>query len=129
MLKRAREGADLAQLSREFGLSLVTPPPLGRGSSEVSPELLAAVFRAAKPAQGEPVFNGTALPDGSFAVYRLGAVAPGRPEDIPREQRDARKTLLARQTGAAETTALAMDLRDRADIVVAPDLFEQQEAF
>ena len=52
---------------------------------------------------------------------------PGNPDEIPREQRDARKNILARQLGVAEVTALAVDLRKDADVVVAPGLFEQPD--
>jgi hypothetical protein len=46
---------------------------------------------------------------------------------VPREQRDARKSLIARQFGASDTASLAADLRKKASLVVLPTLFEQQE--
>jgi peptidyl-prolyl cis-trans isomerase D len=100
---------------------------LARNSEEVPTNLLAAIFRAPRPEGGRSVFDGLALPDGSFGVFRLEQVTPARPEDIPREQRDTRKSVLARQAGVAEVTALAVDLRKEAKVIVAPDLFEQQD--
>lgn len=129
LLEKVRSGMSLDQAAREFGATLSNPAPVSRISSEVPSQLMTAVFRAAKPQEGKPVVDGLTLPDGSYVVYRLDAITPGRPEDIPREQRDARKALLARQAGAADTTALALDLRNQASVVLAPDLFEQQELF
>ena len=60
-------------------------------------------------------------------MFRIDEVIPGNPDEIPREQRDARKNILARQSGVADVTALAVDLRRDADVMVAPDLFEQQD--
>jgi peptidyl-prolyl cis-trans isomerase D len=131
LLDRLRAGADMATVSREAGVAMMTPGPIGRSATTVPPELLGAVFRAVKPADDKPSVGGLALSNGAYAVYRLEAILPGRPDEIAREQRDARKSLLARQTGAADATALAVDLRKQASVVVAPDLFaaEQQDAF
>ncbi|MCC7258678.1 MAG: peptidyl-prolyl cis-trans isomerase [Gammaproteobacteria bacterium] len=124
----ARAGGDFAALVAAAGVNLMTPAePLARNSPEAAPEVLAAIFRAHRPAAGTSVFDGVALPSGAFAVVRVDAVIPGNPEDIAREQRDARKMLLTRQVGVAEVTALAMDLRRDASVTVAPDLFEQQD--
>jgi peptidyl-prolyl cis-trans isomerase D len=129
LLARVRGGADLVEAAKEAGASMVKPAPLSRASTEAPADLVAAVFRAPKPRDDEPVIDGLTLGTGAYAVYRLEAVSPGRPDAIPREQRDARKSLLARQAGAADMTALALDLRNRASVMVAPDLFEETDSF
>lgn len=131
LLQRIRAGADMAAVTQEAGLAMARPDPVGRSAAGVPPDLLRALFRAPKPADGKPVIGGLTLSNGAYAIYRLDAVLPGRPDEIPREQRDARKALLARQTGAADATSLAVDLRKRASVVVAPDLFadEQPDTF
>lgn len=128
LLEQLRAGAEIAALARDAGLELVTPDPVGRSATGVPPALLRAVFRAPKPADGKPAVGGLALDNGVYAVYRLDAVLPGRPDEIPREQRDARKALLARQMGAADATSLAVDLRKQASVVVPPDLFEAEQS-
>ncbi|MBM4197814.1 MAG: hypothetical protein FJ197_12150 [Gammaproteobacteria bacterium] len=129
LLERARAGGDFQTLAAEAGATLVVPTQLlGRGAQEGPPELLAAIFRAQRPASGIPVHAGLSLPDGRFAAYRLEEVVPGNPEDIPREQRDARKAALSRQSAVGEVTALAAELRDAASVVIAPNLFEQQDS-
>lgn len=125
----ARSGGDFAALVAAAGVSLIAPSePLARNSPEVVPEVLAAIFRAQRPVTGASIFDGVTLPSGAYVVLRVDEVIPGNPEDIPREQRDARKAMLARQVGVAEITALAMDLRRDAKVVVAPGLFEDQDA-
>ena len=120
-IERARAGEDFTALAAEFGAAPVSAgATLGRASQEAPPEVLGAIFSAPRPTGGKAAFNGVPLPTGAFAVFRVDEVIPGNPENIPREQRDARKGVLARQAGIAEVTALAVDLRKDADVVVAP---------
>jgi hypothetical protein len=53
-------------------------------------------------------------------------VVPGEPESIPQEQRDQRRQLVAQRVAAAEAEALAAQVRESADVVVAPDLFKAE---
>lgn len=129
LLAAARSGSDFAVLVAERNAKLQGPQALSRRTPDLPPELLSGIFRAPNPRGGQPVFGGLSLADGSFAVFRVDAVTPGKPEDIPQEQRDARKNILARQAGVADITALAVDLRNDAKVVVAPGLFEQSENF
>ncbi len=128
LIERARAGSDFAILAVEAGASVVrTDQMLGRTSQDAPAEVLTAIFRAPRPADGKPSYEGVALPAGGFSVFRVDEIVPGNPEDIPREQSDARKTLLARQAGISEVTTLAIDLRKDAKVVVAPNLFDQQD--
>jgi peptidyl-prolyl cis-trans isomerase D len=127
VLERARGGGEFGALASEAGAAVVSPSQaLARGSQDAPPELLAAIFRAPRPS-GSPVFDGLSLPDGRFGIFRVDEVIPGNPDEIPVDQRDARKNMLARQSGIAEVTALAVDLRKDADVVVAPTLFDQPD--
>jgi len=53
---------------------------------------------------------------------------PGEPQQIPREQRDQRKQILAQRMSVAEAEALAGQLRETAEVVVAPDLLKAPSA-
>lgn len=127
LLNAVRGGGDFAALVAGQQATLRGPQSLSRTAEGVPAAVVTAIFHAARPQADRPVFDGVTLPDGSFAVFRLDAVIPANPEDIPREQRDARKSVLARQAGVAEVTALAMDLREGASVVLAPGLFEQRD--
>lgn len=120
-------GGDLGQVARASGFTAVESGPVTRRSPTVPPDLLAAMFRVAQPATGVPAVQGVALPDGTFAVFQVGAIVPGEPGQIPREQRDQRKQILAQRMSVAEAEALAGQLRETADVVVARDLFKVPE--
>jgi hypothetical protein len=68
------------------------------------------------------------LGNGAYAIFRLDAVRAGRPDEIPQQERDQRKQLLARQLGSVATEALVTDLRAEAEVFIAPGLFEQTDS-
>ena len=67
------------------------------------------------------------LANGAYAVFQLDAVRAGRPDEIPQQERDQRKQLLARQLGSVATEALVTDLRADAEVFIAPGLFQQND--
>jgi peptidyl-prolyl cis-trans isomerase D len=122
LMSRLKAGESFADLAAEFSLEVPEPAVLTRASPDVSPEILAQIYRAPHPAAGGPQYHGFSLRDGGFAVIRLDAVAPGKPEAIPQQQRDQRKQLLAQQSGGAAAAALVADLRAAAKVSIAPGL-------
>ena len=122
-------GASLAAVAAESGLELTSTGLLRRDAEDLPADLLAAVFTTPKPNAGGPVSSSAALSSGGFAVYQVVEVVPGRPEDLPREQRDGSKELLARQSGQTQAAALVAELREQAEVKVAPNLFEDLDAF
>jgi peptidyl-prolyl cis-trans isomerase D len=128
LLEKVEGGARFAALATEFDFDEPQPQTLNRASNDVPPEVLAAVFRTPRPADGAPTYRGTALANGGFVVFRLDEVAAGRPESIPQQQRDQRKALLAQQAGGNAAVALITDLRAAAKVIIAPGLFDQPEA-
>ncbi len=127
VLERLRAGESFADVADEFSFAPPEAVTLTRAARDVTPELLAAMYRAPQPPEGEPEYHGQALAGGGYAVFRLDAVTPGRPEVIPQDQRDQRKQLLAQQAGNNAAAALFADLRAAADVVIAPGLFDQPE--
>jgi len=127
IVQQVRDGKDLSQVLAGLGLKLTEAGPLTRRTPAVHPDLLAAVFRAPRPT-GRPVVQGVSLGGGGYAVFELRSVVPGDPESIPQDQRDQMKQAMARRAASGEAGALAMELRESADVVVAPDLFKADEA-
>ncbi|MDH4023062.1 MAG: SurA N-terminal domain-containing protein [Gammaproteobacteria bacterium] len=127
IVQQVRDGKNLSEVLTALGLKLTEAGPLTRRSPAVHPDLLSGVFRAARPA-GKPVVGGVSLSSGGYAVFELRSVVPGDPESIPQDQRDELKQAMARRAVSGETGALAEQLRDSADVVVAPDLFKTDEA-
>ncbi len=122
-------GASLAAVAAESGLELTSTGLIRRDAEDLPADLLAAVFTTPKPHAGGPVFSSAALSSGGFAVYQVVEVVPGRPEDLPREQRDANKDELANRAGQTQAAALVAELREQAEVKVAPNLFEDLDAF
>jgi len=128
-----RAGGDFASVLAAAGATpVILAEPVSRNSPAVPPEVLAAAFRAPHPGTGTPAgasIDGLGLANGSYAVFRVDEVLPGRPDDIPRNDRDDLKERLARQTGVREGTGVIFDLRRAAKVVVAAGLFDQQDNF
>ncbi len=127
LLARLQAGDDPAIALQETGLRAVESGPVMRRSPALPAELLAAVFRAPRPAEGAINPQGLNLSDGSYAVFWLKSVVPGEPGSVPRELRDERKRLLAQSAAMAEVEALALQLREAVKVNVSPTLFEADE--
>lgn len=127
-LARIRAGEDLEAVAAELGLEALSPGPLLRRSDAVAPDAVAEVFRMAPPVDGTPSLGGVAGGDGSYTVIRLENALPGRPEDIPRPQRDQAKLALAQQTGNATMIALVEDLRLAADVAISPEAITEESS-
>jgi hypothetical protein len=89
--------------------------------------VLEAIFRAAKPVEGNATVGDTVSEDGHYAVFSVAMVIPGRPESTPVKERDSGKVRLTSEAGAAEYTAVVLELERRADIVVADDALAEPE--
>jgi peptidyl-prolyl cis-trans isomerase D len=127
IVQQVKGGKKLLEVLGTQGLKLTEAGPITRRTPVVHPDLLSAVFRASRPA-GEPVVQGVSLSNGGYAVFELRSVVPGDPERLPQDQRDQRKQAMAQRAAGGETGALAAQLRESADVVVAPDLFKADDA-
>ena len=88
----------------------------------MDPQVAAAIFRAKKPNMQGPVNDVVGSNTGSYTVFSLDAVLPGRPESIPVADRDAGKQQLAQQAGGADYTAFVQALYEQADVVINQDI-------
>jgi peptidyl-prolyl cis-trans isomerase D len=97
---------------------------LARREAKVSPELMRAVFAAAKPAEGHLSVGTVTLLGGDTAVYAVSAVKPGTvtapkggaPNDTARE--------LAHAWANAEISSYVATLRKSAELHFNPQIFE-----
>jgi peptidyl-prolyl cis-trans isomerase D len=122
-----RNGAIFAEAAAAAGAEVTPIRVFGRQDENADSRVLEAIFRAEKPAEGSAVVGNTVSEDGNYAVYSVSTVMPGRPESIPLEQRDAEKERLTQQAGAADYTAVVLDLERQADIVIADDALAEPE--
>jgi peptidyl-prolyl cis-trans isomerase D len=122
-----QSGAEFAKAAAEAGAEVTPLRVFGRQDENADARVLEAIFRAEKPAEGRAVVGNTVSEDGNYAVYSVAAVIPGRPESIPLEQRDAEKERLTQQAGAADYTAVVLDLERQAEIVIADKALAEPE--
>jgi len=95
-----------------------------RGDTTVPAELMAEVFRAPKPENGETVYVNKLLASGNFTIFRVTNSTPGRPDNFSLEDRDLRKRQLALRLGGGQVNGIVEKLADQATVRIAPDLFE-----
>lgn len=118
LLERRRSDESLDDLAEERGAELFEEEQMRRDSPAFPSELLAAVF-AATPGHAA---EGVSLLDGRYALFEVSGVFPGRPETIPREQRDNAKAALEEREGMMEFGAYRASVRDRASVWISPDI-------
>ena len=129
MLEAIAGGEEFGVAAVAAGFDVAEPQLLTRGDENVDQSLVFEVFAAAKPTADDPVFGRVRLLDGSYAVYSLDAVVPGRPESIPLAERDEGKLMMAQQSGIGDYQAFVRFLYDKADIVVNDDVVAADDLF
>ena len=117
LLENVGSAGELEALAAEEGVELFEEEELRRDSAGYPSELLNAIF-AASP--GGPV-AGLELFDGRYALYEVSETFPGRPETIPRDQRDEVKAELEDRGGMMEFDAYRASVRSRASVWIEPE--------
>ncbi len=126
LLNRLNAGAPADTIAAEVGQSFTAVSGMRRGDDAMPPELAAEVFRAPKPVAGETVYVNKLLASGDYALFRVTAAIPGRPDNFSLEDRDTRKQQLAIQLGGGQANAIVESLIGDAQVVVTPDLIENE---
>ncbi len=129
LLAALADGANFEEAATEVA-AMVTPSTLvSRQSEDPDQAILVAVFNARKPTLDKPT-TGTAISrTGTYAVYSVSAVIPGRPESIPLAERDAAKIALAQQSGIEDYNAFVSQLEQDAAVVISDDALARQDLF
>lgn len=117
LLQRRQAGDGLPELAGEEGVELFDEQEMRRDAAGFPSELLNAIFAAAPGHSAE----GLRLLDGRYALFEVSEVFPGRPETIPRDQRDEVKADLEDREGMMEFDAYRASVRDRASVWIAPE--------
>ncbi|MDH3586355.1 MAG: SurA N-terminal domain-containing protein [Gammaproteobacteria bacterium] len=120
-------GEDFGVAAEAAGATVGEPKLLTRQDTETDQLVVFEVFAAPKPGPDSAVTGRVRGLDGSFTVYSLEAVLPGRPESIPLAQRDAGKAQLAQESGVGDYLAFLQSLYNEAEVVINQDALEEQE--
>ncbi len=118
LVERVRAGESLATVATSADAELVPLPGLPRGAPAPSPQANRAIFAASVPAEGKVSSGRFELPGGRHAVFAVTAVHPGKPEDMPKEQRDMLRTQFSQVDGASAAESYVREARKRFTVVV-----------
>jgi peptidyl-prolyl cis-trans isomerase D len=127
ILEAVHGGEDFGVAAEAAGAAISEPTLLSRQDTETDQLVVFEVFAAPKPAQDSPVTGRVRGLDGTYTVYSLEAVLPGRPESIPLAQRDAGKAQLAQDSGVGDYLAFVQSLYNDAEVVINQDALEEQD--
>lgn len=133
---RARRLSEAVQEGQVFevaakGVEATVSPAVvvSRQDEKIDAAVLNEIFRVKKPVPGNARIGHATTTSGDYAVFMVTAVIPGRPEDIPLAERDARKNDLQAKAGAADFTAFVTELALRAEIERSDEALQQQDLF
>jgi peptidyl-prolyl cis-trans isomerase D len=129
MTEAVKGGEDFLVAAETAGLDVAEPQLIARNDRSVDQALLFEVFAAGKPATDSAITGQVRMQDGSFAVYKIDAVLPGRPESIPLAERDQGKQMLAQQSGIGDFQAFLQALQADAKIVINDDVLAADDLF
>ena len=120
LLAAVEQGASLEAAAESKNAEFQPARMMNRADRQAPAELVAAVFRSAKP-EYAPVANGRQLRDGSYVVFTVSQVLPGMPGASSAEARLAARRAMAQQIGQSTFESYVQDLRDKASISVFED--------
>ncbi len=129
LLAALADGADFDEAASAAGGAVAPPTLVGRQSQNPDQAILVQVFNARKPKPDQPTTGLAITRTGVYAVYSISDVIPGRPESIPRAERDAGKTSLTQQSGNADYMAFVSQLEADADVAIIESALEQPDFF
>lgn len=129
MLEAIANGDEFGVAAEAAGFDVSEPQLLSRNDQNADQALIFEVFAAAKPATEAPVTGRVRNLDGSYSVYSLDAVVPGRPESIPLAERDEGKLMMAQKSGIGDYQAFVRSLYNDADIVINEDVVAASDLF
>ena len=127
ILAAIEAGEDFGVAAEAAGATVGEPQLLSRQQPDIDQLVVFEVFAASKPAQDAPIRDRVRGLDGTYTVYSLEAVLPGRPESIPLPQRDAGKAQLAQESGVGDYLAFLESLYSEAEVNINQDALEEQE--
>ena len=127
MQEAVAEGQAFSAVAVELEATYSPLVSVGRLNQDMDRAILDSVFRAKKPGIGQVRLGSTVTTIGDYAVYKIDAVIPGRPETIPLAERDSRKQELQNQAGQADFGAFVGELLRRGDVEISDDALAEQE--
>ncbi len=89
LLNRLVQGEDISSLLDENELEWIEQEAITRDSTAINREITNAVFGLPSPEDGEPIYEGLALSNGTYVVIELDSVEMGDLASMPEQERMA----------------------------------------
>jgi len=117
ILAALRSGESAEELIATSELEWITADGVSRNQANVNNEVLRAAFNISAPTDGDPVYQGAALNNGTYVVIELNNVNPGNLAAMSPEERDSLYSSIIERSGRAAFDAYLANLRSSAKIV------------
>ena len=119
ILNMLTNGKNIEQIAAEKDINWINAEGVTRSDVSVSRAILRSAFRLGRPGHERPVFGGTALGTGDYAVIVVTRVE--NPESLDDKEIDDTKQQLQRARADTDWNGLLDELRDGADIKIYTD--------
>jgi len=121
-LKKLNAGTPWSTVVAELKVPAEGPRFVTRTDTNVPPELRQAIFTAAKPTAGKPVYRGLGVENGSFGLIELVALRTASAQAA--EERTTQSRQLAGALAQTEVGRYIEELHRKADVDTNPKAFE-----
>lgn len=109
------------QIAEKYALEWNNAPEIRRDEKDINPVILNTAFSAGRPAKNMPVFGGSSLASGDYAVTIVHDVKDNEQGSMTDEELQTLKIQLQRLDAINTWSAFMEDLKSRADIQVYSD--------
>ncbi len=121
ILKKLRGGETPAQVATSDGIQWKKADNVSRDDPQVNRTVLDAAFRAGRPKNGKPVYNGISLGTGDYAIVQVSRVHDPEVSSLKPKQVTAIRSQLEKYYSSDVWTRYLADLRQRAKIEIYKD--------
>ena len=118
---KLQAGQAFEVVAKQYGMEINTSRSYARKAAAVEPALLAALFKAAHPHDGKPVFGTAALAEGTVALFSLSRVIEPVKTEFAGSEADALRKVLEARRGKEFLDSYRASLRQQAKIKIYKD--------
>lgn len=119
LLQKLKTGAKITELAASNSADLLSPKAVTRDDKVLAPELLAALFKAQHPVNGEPLPLRIKTAQGEQIIALLESVADGDSGKVESRELEMAKEFLTKAAGEGQLEAYLLSLRSRAEVKVS----------
>ena len=109
------------EITEKYALDWKIGEAVKRGEMDINPVILSTAFSAGRPEDDKPVYGGSSLASGDYAIVIVNAVDDQVQDALNDEELQSIKFQLLQMVSIDSWSAFLMDLKSRADIQVYSD--------